>query len=104
MLKRLIPAVVLFARIGTSDAGGGVLDFQRISDQGPTDDSTCQQYGGVSVPVTDDVTKTIVRNGRNQDRRIYYNGYVYVMYGSPSGSLTSLMAPTYSMNLCRFLE
>ena len=103
MLHRLFMACA-FAVYFSSASAAGVLDFQNLSNKGPTDDATCKRFSGVPIPVTDNEVKTIIRNAKKIDHRLYYQGYVYVMYGTPSRSAMSAIAPTYSMNLCRFRE
>ncbi len=88
---------------GSADASG-VLDFQKIADRGPTDDSTCIHFGGVPIPVTDNEVKTIVRNAKNIDRRLYYQGYVFVMYFVANHDLKSFVVPSYNLTLCQFEE
>lgn len=101
MLGRLalLVTLILLPGFGRADS---VNEFQKAADRGPIDDETCTRFGGVPVPVTDKELKTIIRNAKNVERRLYYEGSVYVMYGSNTKDLKSLAAPTYNITLCRF--
>lgn len=80
-----------------------VSEFQEISNRGPVEDDVCLGYGGISVPVTDKEVKTIIRNARNVDKKLYYKSHVYIMYGSRADDdWKNQIVPTYNMNLCRF--
>jgi len=103
ILYRLLFVCALALPFGSADASG-VLDFQKVADRGPTDDSACIHAGGVPIPVTDNEVKTIVRNAKNVDRRLYYQGYVFVMYFVANHDVKSLVVPSYNLTLCQFEE
>jgi len=89
----------LVASIARAD---NAVEFQKVADRGPIEDAECTRFGGVAVPVTDEEVKTIIRNAKNVEHRLYYQGYVYVMYGSRAQDVKNLVVPTYNLTLCRF--
>ncbi len=98
-LLLLLIALVLFPGVAQADR---INEFQNVADRGPIDDETCARFGGVPIPVTDKERKTIIRSANNVDRRLYYEGFVYVMYGSNAKGFSNLAVPTYTLTLCRF--
>ena len=101
MSRRLILAIFTLAPLAV--LADNIHKFQVIADQGPIEDDICRHYGGANFPVTDEEVKTIIRNARNVDKKLYYKGHVYIMYASrASDGLKSQIVPTYNLTLCRF--